>query len=142
MTKTLQRLVYRSTATGSTTSLLNLVSILGESQRNNDRDELTGALACHNGRYLQVIEGAATTLDGLLRRLERDPRHKDIKLLERDAIATREFGPWAMANAVVTPEAAPVLEDLMASDFPSAALIVEALKAAVSLQQAQAMQTS
>ena len=43
-----------------------------------------------------------------------------------------------MANAVVTPEAAPVLEELMASDFPSAALIVEALKAAVDLQHAEA----
>jgi hypothetical protein len=139
MTKTLQRLVYRSTATGSTTSLLNLVAILGESQRNNDRDELTGALASHNGRYIQVIEGSASTLDGLLRRLERDPRHKDIKLLERDNITTREFGRWAMANAVVTPEAAPVLEGLMASDFPSAALIVEALKTAVSLQHAEAV---
>jgi hypothetical protein len=142
MTKTLQRLVYRSTATGSTTSLLNLVAILGESQRNNDRDELTGALASHNGRYIQVIEGSASTLDGLLRRLERDPRHKDIKLLERDVITSREFGRWAMANAVVTPEAAPVLEELMASDFPSAARIVEALKAAVSLQQAEALQPS
>ena len=138
MKTTLQRLVYRSTATGSTTSLLNLVAILGESQHNNARDELTGALASHGGRYLQVIEGAPATLDGLLRRLERDPRHKDIKLLERDTITTREFGPWAMANAVVTPEAAPVLEDLMASDVPSAALIVEALKAAVTLQHAQA----
>jgi len=139
MTKTLQRLVYRSTATGSTTSLLNLVAILGESQRNNDRDELTGALASHNGRYIQVIEGSASTLDGLLRRLERDPRHKDIKLLERENITTREFGRWAMANAVVTPEAAPVLEGLMASDFPSAALIVEALRTAVSLQHAEAV---
>lgn len=138
MTKTLQRLVYRSTATGSTTSLLNLVAILGESQRNNDRDELTGALAAHGGRYVQVVEGDATTLDGLLRRLERDPRHRDIKLLEREIISTREFGRWAMANAVVTPEAAPVLEELMASDFPSATLIVEALKAAVVSQLAQA----
>lgn len=137
MTKTLHRLVYRSTATGSTTSLLNLVAILGESQRNNDRDELTGALAAHGGRYVQVVEGDANTLDGLLRRLERDPRHRDIKLLEREVISTREFGGWAMANAVVTPEAAPVLEELMASDFPSAALIVEALKAAVSLQHAE-----
>ena len=139
MTKTLQRLVYRSTATGSTTSLLNLVAILGESQRNNDRDELTGALAAHGGRYVQVIEGSAFALDGLLRRLERDPRHKDIKLLERDSITTREFGPWAMANAVVTPGAATVLETLMASDVPSAALLVQALKAVVSLQHAQAV---
>jgi hypothetical protein len=138
MTKTLQRLVYRSTATGSTTSLLNLVSILGESQRNNDRDELTGALASHGGRYVQVIEGAAATLDGLLRRLERDPRHKDIRLLERENISERAFGKWAMASAVVTPEAAPVLEEIIGSDAPCPARLTEALRAAVSLQHAQA----
>jgi hypothetical protein len=139
MTKTLQRLVYRSTATGSTTSLLNLVAILGESQRNNDRDELTGVLAAHGGRYVQVVEGRPTTLDGLLRRLEQDPRHKDIKLLERENISERAFDGWAMANAVVTPEAAPLLEELMASEVPCAVRLTAALKAAVSLQHAEAL---
>jgi hypothetical protein len=138
MTKTLQRLVYRSTATGSTTSLLNLVAILGESQRNNDRDELTGALASHGGRYVQVIEGSPSTLDGLLRRLERDPRHKDIKLLERENITERAFGRWAMASAVVTPEVAPMLEDIIGADAPCPVRLTEALKAAVALQHADA----
>ena len=74
----LHRLIYRSTATGTTASLLNVATILAESQRNNDRDGLTGALAAHDDRYLQIIEGRPSSLDSLLRRLERDNRHKGI----------------------------------------------------------------
>ena len=47
----LQELVYESTATGSTGSLLNMATILAESQRNNARDGLTGALAAHDDRF-------------------------------------------------------------------------------------------
>ena len=66
----LERLIYESTATGTTGSLTNLAVILSESQRNNERSGLTGALAAHRDRYIQVIEGQPEVLDGLLRRLE------------------------------------------------------------------------
>ena len=46
-----------SAATGSTESLLNVATLLGEAQRNNARDGLTGVLAAHDGWFLQVIEG-------------------------------------------------------------------------------------
>ncbi|PZN96004.1 MAG: hypothetical protein DCF29_23915 [Alphaproteobacteria bacterium] len=62
MSAGLERLVYESTATGSTGSLVNLATILAQSQRNNDRDGLTGALAAHNERYVQVIEGSSAAL--------------------------------------------------------------------------------
>ena len=47
MSLRLERVVYESTATGTTDSILNLSVILAVSQRNNDRDGLTGALAAH-----------------------------------------------------------------------------------------------
>jgi hypothetical protein len=53
----LERLLYASRATGRTSSLFNMATILSESQRNNDRHGLTGALAAHEDRYIQVIEG-------------------------------------------------------------------------------------
>ena len=59
MSRTLERLIYESSATGSTGSLLNLAAILGEAQRNNDRDGLTGALAAHEERYIQEIGRAS-----------------------------------------------------------------------------------
>ena len=92
----LERLVYESTATGTTGSIINLAVILAESQRNNDRDELTGALAAHDDRYIQVIEGPASALDNLLRRLEGDPRHRNIVILSarRSPPAPLADGPW------------------------------------------------
>lgn len=99
----LERVLYGSTATGRTDNLMNVAAILGESQRNNDRDGLTGALAAHDGRFLQVIEGPSDVLDGLLRRLDRDPRHKDIQVIERAPIETRSFADWSMAATRITP---------------------------------------
>ena len=136
MTVPLERLVYESTATGSTTSLLNLVAILGESQHNNARAGLTGALAAHGDRYVQVVEGSAGGLDGLLMRLARDPRHRDIVILDRRAIAAREFGDWSMASARITPQAAEALDALMAAPVDNAAGIADLLKAALTAQAA------
>lgn len=111
-----ERLVYESTATGTTESLGNLAVILAESQRNNDRDGLTGALAAHRNRYIQVIEGPAQALDALLRRLETDPRHRDIILLGRESIETRLFGRWSMASARITPANGAALDSLVDHD--------------------------
>jgi hypothetical protein len=109
----LERLVYESTATGTTESISNLAVILAESQRNNDRDGLTGALAAHRDRYIQVVEGPAQALDALLRRLEDDPRHRDVTLLDRGPISERLFSRWSMANARITPVHGAALDSLV-----------------------------
>lgn len=127
----LQRLIYESTATGSTGSLSNLAVILSESQRNNERRGLTGALAAHRDRYIQVIEGPGDVLDGLLRTLESDPRHRDIRLLHREPVQARMFGEWTMASARITPELTRSLDALMAQSDPSPSWIVMALREAV-----------
>lgn len=127
----LERLVYESTATGTTDSLNNLAVILAESQRNNRRDDLTGALAAHRNRYIQVVEGPAQTLDGLLRRLESDPRHRDIVLLDRERISERLFGVWTMASARITPTHGEALDRLIDRDDRTPASIVRILLDAV-----------
>ena len=127
----LQRLIYRSVATGTTASLLNVATILAESQRNNDRDGLTGALAAHGDRYIQVIEGPSVALDSLLRRLERDKRHKGIEVIDRRDVDRRRFDGWAMAHATVTPANQAVLEQLAADPEASARTIVDLLETAL-----------
>lgn len=112
MSAGLERLVYESTATGSTGSLVNLVTILAQSQRNNDRDGLTGALAAHNERYVQVIEGSTAALDRLLRRLEVDPRHRGVTMIGRESINARLFVDWSMASARITPAQGETLDRL------------------------------
>jgi hypothetical protein len=127
----LQRLIYRSTATGTTASLLNVATILAESQRNNDRDGLTGALAAHGDRYIQVIEGRASTLDSLLRRLEGDNRHKAIEVIDRRDIDRRRFEGWAMAHARFGPGDASTLERIVNQPGVSAGELVELLEIAI-----------
>lgn len=127
----LERVLYRSRATGTTDSLLNLAAILSESQRGNDRARLTGVLAAHRDRYLQVLEGTAGDIDRLLRRLETDPRHKDIVIMDRRPIAARGFSDWAMASARITPEVGPELDRLIDDDAAATEAIVELLQDAV-----------
>ena len=127
----LHRLIYRSTATGTTASLLNVATILAESQRNNDRDGLTGALAAHDDRYLQIIEGGPSSLDSLLRRLERDNRHKGIEVIDRRPVERRRFEGWAMAHARFGPADVPTLERLLEPGDPAPGSLVELMQAAV-----------
>lgn len=131
MSKTIQRLVYRSEATRPTDSLQALAELLGEAQHNNARDGLTGALAAHDGRFLQVVEGPPGMVDLLERRLARDPRHRDIVVLGRHPIETRAFESWTMANARITPALAPELAALMAEEAPSSAKVVGLLLEAI-----------
>ncbi|WP_339871777.1 BLUF domain-containing protein [uncultured Brevundimonas sp.] len=127
----LEQIVYGSVATGRTDSLLNAATILAESQRNNGRDGLTGALAAHEGHYIQVLEGPPGALDGLLRRLALDPRHRDIEIYGRTPIAARRFDGWSMANARITPALAPVLSRVMAETPRSPERLVALLTEAV-----------
>ncbi|MDP3377243.1 MAG: BLUF domain-containing protein [Brevundimonas sp.] len=127
----LERLVYGSTATGHTDNLLNMATILAESGRNNARDGLTGALAAHEGRFIQVIEGSSDAIDALLRRLATDPRHKDIVIFGRDLVEQRLFGDWVMANARITPGLKSVLDGMMSQQAPSADHVVTLMQDAV-----------
>ena len=127
----LERLVYGSTATGHTDNLLNMATILAESGRNNARDGLTGALAAHEGRFIQVIEGSGDAIDRLLRRLTTDPRHKDIVVFGRGPVEQRLFGDWVMANARITPALQTLLDDMMRQQTPSADHVVTLMQDAV-----------
>jgi len=115
----LERLVYGSTATGHTDNLLNMATILAESGRNNARDGLTGALAAHRGRFIQVIEGSGDSID------------KDIVIFGRDPVEQRVFGDWVMANARITPALKSVLDGMMSQQTPSAQHVVTLMQEAV-----------
>ncbi len=127
----LDQLVYRSVAAMPTEHLLPLAELLGEAQRNNERAGLTGALAVHDGRFLQVVEGDPGLLDQLHLRLERDRRHRDIHVLERRPIERRAFDGWSMASARITPSLASELDQLMAEAAPSADRVVGLMLEAV-----------
>jgi len=88
----LHRVIYASEAVGATaSSTLSLAQILGESDRNNRRDRISGCLMIHQGHILQALEGGRADLDRLMRRLNADPRHTGLRVLSDTPIADRRL---------------------------------------------------
>ncbi|WP_312599004.1 BLUF domain-containing protein [Brevundimonas sp.] len=117
------RIVYVSEAAGSAASgLMPLVDIIGVSDRNNRRDQLTGVLMRHEGRFLQVLEGARVDLDRTLTRVRSDGRHTNLAVLSDRRVEARMFPDWAMARVEATPDVARFLSVEIDQDDMDAAL--------------------
>lgn len=88
----LHRVIYASEAVGATgVSTLSIAQILGESDRNNRRDRVTGCVMFHDGHILQALEGERADLDRLMRRLIADPRHTGVRILSDMPIPHRRL---------------------------------------------------
>lgn len=105
-------------------TLAPIIEILAVSDRNNRRDGITGALGYAKGRVLQALEGAPADLDRLLKRLEADPRHGDLKVADRRAITSRMFADWTMKAPRITSELEPDLLEAIETceDLPMRAI--------------------
>lgn len=77
---------------------LALSGILATARRNNQRDDITGALICREDLFLQWLEGPETAVMAAFARIERDDRHTDVTRLAMDPIAARVFPDWAMRH--------------------------------------------
>ena len=58
---------------------------------------LTGALMFTHSNFVQVLEGSQAALDELMDSIRRDRRHRDVRVLEEESLASRRFPGWAMA---------------------------------------------
>ena len=101
----LQRAIYVSDAVGTAgSSILSIAQILGASDVNNRRDDLTGLLIFHRGQFMQLIEGGRTDLDRLLKRLRADPRHENMRMLVDGSVDDAPVGARPMAQVIVSGE--------------------------------------
>jgi len=99
----------------------DLFRIIETSTKNNLRDDLTGFLVFLNRQFFQVIEGPQDAIDALLIRLQSDPRHTCIKIIDERSIDARAFPAWRMKrlqNGATTP---PILDQLpeLQTDHPA-----------------------
>ena len=117
------RIAYKSTANNPDLALVALVDIIAVSDRNNRRDNLTGALLVSKGRFFQILEGAAVDVDRALARIAKDSRHHDIEVVMRGDVSNRLFAGWSMVAARVTPTVAPqidaVIDDCVENPTPA-----------------------
>lgn len=99
----LQQLVYVSTSAIPLQSVMDVADILEESARHNPANNVTGALAFTETRFVQLLEGSAGSIDALLLKLVMDPRHSDLIVIDRIPIEARSFSEWLMIAPVFTP---------------------------------------
>lgn len=90
-------IVYSSDYTGDTNKISDeLNSITKDSQHNNPKQNITGALFFHQGKFLQLIEGSKDNLEKLMTHIATDPRHNNINRLIDQSIAERKLPNWNM----------------------------------------------
>ncbi|MDP4006727.1 BLUF domain-containing protein [Methylobacterium sp. NEAU K] len=96
----LYRLVYASKnlLQGSEAEITSAVrQILDASRRNNADVSVTGALMFNTGAFAQVLEGPRRGVEATFERIQRDPRHSDVTVLQCGPTECRGFANWSMA---------------------------------------------
>lgn len=75
-----------------------LRDIFNQARSNNKRRQLSGALLLQDDWFVQTLEGDEQTVRSLYARIESDPRHERVELLETGTVPGRVFVRWAMAR--------------------------------------------
>jgi len=92
----LVRLLYASRAVNTSPEAIE--SILAQARQHNPENGITGILCYGGGIFLQAIEGGRMQVSELFGHIQKDPRHKDVALLEYEEIFERRFGGWSMGQ--------------------------------------------
>ena len=99
-------------------SFLGLMRLLYHSYSNNQASGITGALIYENNKFGQVIEGFEKDIEVLWQKIQKDCRHKNVRLIESKPISERSFSKWTMVfqgNEEITktlPEVSAAIEDV------------------------------
>ncbi len=59
----------------------DLEELLEETRSRNDDCRITGMLLYKNGRFMQLLEGEEEDVVKIYRSIERDDRHKEVRML-------------------------------------------------------------
>jgi hypothetical protein len=100
----LVQIIYISRSTFESADKVNkiepsVVRILAKSRINNRKNGLVGVMYFGDGAFFQCLEGEEDAINTLFAKIEKDPRHKDLKLISRKSISKLSFPDWAMKYA-------------------------------------------
>lgn len=96
----LVRLLYCSRAVDPSPAAIE--AILTQSRQHNPVSGITGILCYGGGIFLQAIEGGRMQVSELFGTIQKDPRHKDVALLEYEEILERRFAGWSMGQVNIS----------------------------------------
>lgn len=115
----INQMIYISQSTRKM-STLDLHEILKTAQDNNKSIDVTGSLFYNGGWFLQVLEGPTDTLKKLYKKIEKDPRHKNSRIIYDEPARFRTFTRWTMNMTN--------LEDRQADKYDELIEVIEAAK--------------
>ena len=94
----MERLLYISESQIEPTNAQPVVTqIVSRSVHNNAQKEITGALLFTGTHFAQILEGTPRSIEQLMSVLIEDPRHQNVRIVERSPISSRKFPDWKMA---------------------------------------------
>ena len=73
-----------------------LLGLLSHCLNYNSSHAITGMLLYGDGIFLQALEGEDELVSSLYSKIEKDERHRDVKLLHRNTIQERQYSEWSM----------------------------------------------
>ncbi len=92
------RLIYRSRDRISYDGRrAELGALFSTARSNNKKLQITGALLLTDDWFVQTLEGEEQAVRGLFDRIEKDPRHDSVTLIDTRTVTGRVFSRWAMA---------------------------------------------
>ncbi len=74
-----------------------LERLLAGARARNQAQDVTGALLCSGGNFMQVLEGSREAVRSVFERVRRNPAHHQIIELMCEPVQRREFADWSMA---------------------------------------------
>jgi hypothetical protein len=74
-----------------------LTSRLVQSREYNAVHGITGLLVYVNGHWIEFLEGEQANVEESMSRIERDPHHREVEVIEQGPATAREFEDWRMA---------------------------------------------
>ncbi len=111
----LSQYLYISTA--PTLPCEEVEAILAASARNNTARGITGLLLFNGRNFLQLLEGEADEVAGLMETITADPRHAGVSVLDRRMIEVRTCPDWAMKRVMIA-ESIANRRDMLERDLP------------------------
>ncbi len=113
-----------------------VLQILGTARSNNSRQNVTGALLFNSGYFAQVLEGPRTSIERIFERIQRDPRHGEVTVLDSGSAPERSFPEWSMAHVLPPSESeatgiAATLDQALLNPQASGAEILDLLRSLV-----------
>lgn len=93
------RLIYRSRdLIPGDLRKVELGTLFSRARSNNKQQDITGALLVSDDWFVQILEGEESAVRALFDRIEKDPRHDSVSLLDATTVGERVFARWAMAK--------------------------------------------